>query len=119
MFSGNKCFNLLYVRVSVIVMKKIISILSIFAVFVFASPVLATCSITGGACSIQDLEKTSSSNPVIQNELAQTYNETPIIETLRAAPPPTYIDEQNIYDANCQFGVCLPGMMWDRVFGAK
>ena len=93
-------------------MKKIIS-LSIIQII--AMPVLAVCSITGGACSsnfertplqqqllpnhLQDMQRTDA----FQRELIQPYgNNTTNIDHLERPKP-------SGYDASCQFGVCLPG----------
>lgn len=95
-------------------MNKILSFLSLLFIIVYAVPVLAVCSVTGGACSIKDLNKSpensqnlelsSSPSGAVTQVQPEISNETPIIE---GGVP---------YNSNCQFGVCLPGMLWDNMF---
>ena len=96
-------------------MKKIIMLLLFFAI---AMPVGAVCSITGEACAaplnfeantlqdklvpnnLQNLQRTDSFQPQIV---------TPYGSNVHTAPPPvTQSPEASDYDANCQFGNCLP-----------
>lgn len=98
-------------------MKKYILLLILS---VFSLPVFAVCSITGGACSstsnwegpslqekyvpdrLKDLQKTDAFKPnyfkPYHSELINTDSET------------TVSPQQNSYNSNCQFGVCLPGV---------
>ena len=92
-------------------MKKIF--LTLF-LSVFAMPVFAVCSIDGKSCSISSLGNTNKSlleqktnfNPLDEikqpNSLLQQNSQQKNMETntiKKTAPN---------YDANCQFGVCLP-----------
>lgn len=97
-------------------MKKIFLIMF---VSVFALPVYAVCSITGGACAaplnfepqsleqrlvpdhLQQMQRTDA----FQENIQQPINTNTIINTNQANSNA----ETNDYNSNCQFGVCLPG----------
>ena len=97
-------------------MKKIIFLL---LALLFTLPVGAVCSITGEACAaplnfeaetlqdrlipnnLQNIQRTDSFQPQIV---------TPLGTNVHTAPPPvTQSPESSDYDADCQFGNCLPG----------
>ena len=98
-------------------MKKILT----SAVFVSLSlPVFAACAITGGACSVSGLPsnitQTTNLEQAIPNNLqnmARTdafrhdYRE-PYRNALINTESYANFEQQN-YNANCQFGICLPG----------
>ncbi len=95
-------------------MKKIFFTL-IFSIII--NPAIAVCSITGGACSTSGLELPSldeklvpnnlnnigESNNVFQGEGVKSYD-IKMIRTDNASSNP----QANDYNADCQFGVCLP-----------
>lgn len=90
---------------------------------IFAMPVFAVCSITGGACTasssnweskplqqrlipdhLQELQRTDA----FQTEYRKPYHDALINteeDNIELAKPQT-----NDYNSNCQFGVCLPGV---------
>jgi len=94
-------------------MKKIL-LLIIFSSTI--STVNAACPITGGACS-SDLELPSLENNLVPENLQNmqkpdAFQENPIqsyeIKTI-TPDQATSTPRANDYNADCQFGVCLPG----------
>lgn len=98
-------------------MKKIIILLSWF---LLAAPVLAVCSITGGACSAgatpSNWESPSLQEKVMPNNLKEmgktnafqpNYFKPYHDALINTKPNPTPVQD---YNSNCQFGVCLPGV---------
>lgn len=95
-------------------MKKIFIL---FIIQLSVLPVLAVCSITGGACSaqsnfdskplqnqlvpdnLQNMQRTDA----FQQEIHEPYDHK-MLNTKPNTKPST-----SGYDASCQFGVCLPG----------
>lgn len=97
-------------------MKKIFLLLLIS---LFTLPVNAVCSITGEACAApQNFEANSLIDRHIPNNLQniqrtdafQPQTVTPMGTNVRTSPSPvTKSPEAGDYDADCQFGTCLPG----------
>lgn len=94
-------------------MKKILLLL-IFPLTI--STASAVCSITGGACST-DLELPSLDNKLVPENLQNmqkpnAFEENPVksyeIKTINPDQA-TSTPQANDYNADCQFGVCLPG----------
>ena len=98
-------------------MKKILILAALMA---FSLPVFAACTITGGACAVSGLPsnvtQTTNLEQIIpnnlqnltrtdafQNDYKAPYNNDAFINIENAAN----LEQQN-YNANCQFGVCLP-----------
>ena len=95
-------------------MKKIVLIIFMS---IFSLPVCAVCSITGGACSapvnfepqsleqklvpdhLQQMQRTDA----FQNDIQKPFDDRTINSTSRSET------ENNDYNSNCQFGVCIPG----------
>jgi len=95
-------------------MKKILIVLGIMSI----SPAFAACGITGGASCLpsSDLYNPSlierhlpsplqimSQPNAFQKDLKKTFDE----KVFQNEPAPTGA-ASNIYDADCQFGICLP-----------
>lgn len=96
-------------------MKKIIFV---FLLSFISLPVFAVCSITGGACAaplnfeantlrdklvpnnLQKLQRTDSFQPQIVTPYGTNVHTT--------NQPEKFSPESSDYDANCQFGTCLP-----------
>lgn len=97
-------------------MKKIFIIMALTA---FAVPVFATCSITGDTCSASLMTTPSLEDKFLPNNIKniqKTDAFTPQYITpyhsilLNTEEPNMSPEEENpSYNANCQFGVCLPG----------
>ena len=98
-------------------MNRIIFLLLIM--FGISLPVLAVCSITGGACTATSNWET----PPLQQRLVPDNIEelkkpdafrpsyiTPYYDMLiNTEQNSTPLPPENNYNSNCQFGVCLPG----------
>ena len=98
-------------------MKKI-SILA--ALMAFSLPVFAVCTITGGACTVSglpsNLTQTTNIEQIIPNNLQNLTRTDAFQHDYRTPYHDAFINtesavniEQHDYNANCQFGVCLPG----------
>ena len=97
-------------------MKKILVLLLIT---VYTLPVGAVCSITGEACaaplnfeadSLQDRHIPNNLQNMQRTDSFQPQMITPMGTNVHTAPPPvTKSPEAGDYDADCQFGTCLPG----------
>ena len=97
-------------------MKKIIQILTAIIITTgMADIVFASCPVNSAMC-VSDLLHTKSSPTINNNSFSGNMNFSPSVEI---DPNPKIIEEakrnyntiQNdtgTYDANCQFGVCLP-----------
>ena len=95
-------------------MKKIVLLLFLS---IFSLPAGAVCSITGEACAaplnfetdslqdrhipnnLQNLQRTDAFQPQMVTPMGTNIHTTPVIKSPEASD----------YDANCQFGTCLPG----------
>ena len=75
-----------------------------------ATPVFATCSITGGACNVpsnldpqplEDMKGTDAFQP--------SYRKPYYDMLINTEDNVTNLPPENNYNSNCQFGVCLPG----------
>ncbi len=98
-------------------MKKILILLGITA---FTMPVFAVCSITGGACTASSaLNPTTLQDKYLPNNIQNLQKPdafapryvTPYEDMLLNTDTPR-VDQTNEnqgYNSNCQFGVCLPG----------
>lgn len=88
-------------------MKKILIIITLA---IFALPVLATCSITGGACTpdwntpLQQRVAPDRLQSVQNADAFQPKYVKPYEDMLINTDSPS-----SNYNSNCQFGVCLPG----------
>ena len=82
-------------------------------------PVLATCSITGGACTASSiLETPSLEQRLVPDNLEELQKPdafrpsyiTPYYDLLINTEQNTSsLPPENNYNSNCQFGVCMPG----------
>ena len=91
-------------------MKKIL--LAAVLISIFTLPAFAVCSITGGACSFDSSPSYDEYNPNIQGK-SQRYDSNEYDSTLPQLQKDlnkrnNIIHETQDYDANCQFGICLP-----------
>ncbi|MFI3300802.1 MAG: hypothetical protein R3Y28_05210 [Candidatus Gastranaerophilales bacterium] len=103
-------------------MKKFIIILGIICIPTL--PVLSACPIDTGVCKAQinsNWETGSLNNKLIPNNLGNmqktnafnsTYKKKYYDELVNTQSNSTNQEKLN-YNANCQFGVCLPGMFED------
>lgn len=95
-------------------------ILILAALVTFTSPVSASCTITGGACTVSGLPsnvtQTTNLEQIIPNNLQNMARTDAFQRDYRTPYHDAFINtesavriEQHDYNANCQFGVCLPG----------
>ena len=98
-------------------MKKILILAALMA---FSLPVFAACTITGGACTVSGLPsnvtQTTNLEQIIPNNLQNMARTDAFQRDYRTPYHDAFINtesavriEQHDYNANCQFGVCLPG----------
>lgn len=98
-------------------MKKI---LILAALIISSLPVFASCAITGGACSVSGLPsaltQTTNLEQIIPNNLQNLTRTDAFQHDYRTPYHDAFINtesavniEQHDYNANCQFGICLPG----------
>ena len=97
-------------------MKKIILLLFLS---IFSLPVGAVCPITGEACaaplnfeadSLQDKHIPNNLQNMQRTDAFQPQMVTPMGTNVNTTPTPVIKSpEASDYDANCQFGTCLPG----------
>lgn len=91
-------------------MKRVF--LSTIIISTFTLPAFAVCSITGGACSFETSQSYIEFNPNRLDTTNRNNIDAPdsILENVqknfnKARKP---IPQTDDYDANCQFGICLP-----------
>ena len=93
-------------------MKKI---LLIFGIIMFSLPAIAVCSITGEACTAPlNFEPSTLKDKLVPNQNIQKTDAfkpvKPLGSPIHTSQPIKSTPESSNYDADCQFGNCLPGV---------
>lgn len=86
---------------------------------ILATPVFATCPITGGACNVpSNLDPQPLEDKLVPNYLQNmkrtdafqpSYRKPYYDMLINTEDNVTNLPPENNYNSNCQFGVCLPG----------